>query len=148
MNKKGFTLIELLATIVILGILGTIGVTSTKKYLIQSRKKSYKIMSQSVYEATMNCIIQGKCDVPTTNNVEISTDYLVANGYIKTLKNPISNNQPCIGTVTVINKNNNNDEYQNYKYSVFLTCDGVANNTLVWPDEKSDQTDLKNITIK
>ena len=43
MNKKGFTLVELLATIVILGVLSTIGITSTSKYLTQSRKKSYKI---------------------------------------------------------------------------------------------------------
>ena len=48
-NKKGgFTLVELLAVIVILGILVTIGVVVTSRYLTESRKKSYKIMSHLV----------------------------------------------------------------------------------------------------
>ena len=51
MNKKGFTMVELLAVIVILGVLGTIGVVVTNKYLVQSREKSYRILSQTIYES-------------------------------------------------------------------------------------------------
>ena len=64
-DNKGFTMVELLAVIVILGVLGTIGVTATMKYLTQSREKSYRMMSQTLYEATMNCMVQGKCSTPT-----------------------------------------------------------------------------------
>ena len=149
MNKKGFTLVELLAVICILGVLGTIGIASTRMYIVQSRKKSYKMMSQSIYEATMNCIIQNKCQAPTTDKVVINTSFLIDNGYIKELKNPISNNEPCKGKITITNESNNIvSEYQKYKYNVELICDGVAKNTLSWPDEKSKETPLKDIGIK
>ena len=146
MNKKGFTLIELLAVICILGVLGTIGIASTRMYIVQSRKKSYKMMSQSIYEATMNCIIQNKCQAPTTDNVVIYTRFLIDNGYIKELKNPISNNKPCSGKITITNESNNIvSEYQKYKYEVELNCDGVAKKTLT---ENSKETPLKDIGIK
>ena len=148
MNKKGFTLVELLAVICILGVLGTIGIASTRMYIVQSRKKSYKMMSQSIYEATMNCIIQNKCQAPTTDAVKIDTGFLIDNGYIKELKNPISNNKPCSGTIIITNESNIVSEYQKYKYEVELTCDGVAKNKLSWPDEKSKETPLKDIGIK
>ena len=40
MNSKGFSLIEMLAAVVILGILGTIVVVGTTKYIKQSRDKA------------------------------------------------------------------------------------------------------------
>mgnify|MGYP004480487731 CR=1 FL=1 len=149
-NKKGgFTLVELLAVIVILGVLSTIGVVSVNKYLTQSRKKSYKIMSQTIYEATMNCITQGKCAAPTRSEaVVVSTDTLIKYGYLKKLDNPYSKRSDCVGSVVVKNKSNdNNSEYQKYTYDVQLTCDGVADNTLIWPEEKKNQTSLSNIKI-
>ena len=39
MNKKGFTLMELLATVVILGIISTIGIVSVNKVLKKSHKE-------------------------------------------------------------------------------------------------------------
>ena len=119
MNKKGFTLVELLATIVILGVLSPIGIASTSKYLTQSRKKSYKIMSQTVYEAAMNCITQGKCNAPTSayGTVSISTAQLIDYGYLKKLDNPRRGKEDCSGTVTITNKNSNNSEYKKYEYS-------------------------------
>lgn len=149
MNKKGFTLVELLATIVILGVLSTIGIASTSKYLTQSRKKSYRIMSQTVYEAAMNCITQGKCNAPTSayGTVSISTAQLIDYGYLKKLDNPRRGKEDCSGTVTITNKNSNNSEYKKYEYSVKLICQDLANNTLVWPNEKSNQTNLDDIRI-
>ncbi len=150
MNKKGFTLVELLATIVILGVLSTIGIASTSKYLTQSRKKSYRIMSQTVYEAAMNCITQGKCSAPTqSGSVIISTNTLIRYGYLKKLDNPYSKKSDCSGNVTITNKSSgNSSEYQKYTYDVQLTCEGVANNTLTWPNEKSNQTSLDELKIK
>ena len=149
-NKKGgFTLVELLAVIVILVILATIGVVVTSRYLTESRKKSYKIMSQTIYEATMNCITQGKCAAPTRSEaVVVSTDTLIKYGYLKKLDNPYSKRSDCNGSVVVKNvSTNNNSEYQKYTYDVQLTCDGVADNTLIWPEEKKNQTSLSNIKI-
>ena len=148
-NKRGFTLVELLAVIVILGVLSTIGVVSVNRYLTQSRKKSYKIMSQTIYEATMNCITQGKCAAPTkdTDGVVISTDTLIKYGYLKKLDNPRNNSKDCSGSVVVSNKSTSTSEYQKYNYDVQLTCDNLANNTLTWPEEKKDLTPLEKIEV-
>ena len=43
-NNKGFSLMELLGAIILLGVLGTVAVTGTSKYLEQSRKKSFLMM--------------------------------------------------------------------------------------------------------
>lgn len=82
MNSKGFSLIEMLAAVVILGILGTIVVVGTTKYIKQSRDKAYIVMSQSIYEAAMNCQTKGDCSVKT-----YTTDDLISSGYLEPLKN-------------------------------------------------------------
>ena len=137
-NNKGFTMIELLATIVIIGILSTIGIVATNRYLVNSRAKSYKIMSQSVYEAGMNCMLEGKCPAPTvtTPTVEYETKNLVDYGYLEPLANPATNREPCFGKVMITLASNEHQKY-NYKYDVSLKCDGVANAVLPWPDTKS-----------
>lgn len=145
-NKKGFTMVELLATIIILGLLATIGVVATNRYLTQSRKKSYKIMSQTVYEATMNCMTEGKCVAPVMRRTTtITTDTLLKYGYLKKLDNPRNNGKDCSGSVVVTNKSSSTGEYQKYTYDVTLDCEGVANNTLTWPDEKTKETSLDEI---
>ena len=108
MNNKGFSLIEMLATVVILGVLGTIAVVGTTKYINQSRKKAYVVMSQSIYEAAMNCQTKGNC---TTGKYE--SDELMKKGYIDELKNPISKNNQCFGYVN-INESDPSKEYKKY----------------------------------
>ena len=140
-NNKGFTLIELLGAIVILGILATIAITGTIKYLKSSREKSYYMMSQSVYEAAENCIIDNKCNIGDT----VKTDKLIEMGYIKELKNPISKNNDCKGSVEIYSKPNTSG-FKNYKYDVSLTCDGlkVSSAKLTWPDAKKETTKNSN----
>ncbi len=139
LNKKGFTMIELLATIVILSILGVIGVTSTTKYLKQSKQKSYKMMSETVYEATMNCMVQGKCETPTS--AVTPTTYTTANlidlGYLRKLENPGRKNSVCEGSVNVYLTGSSQTEYKNFNYEVNLNCPGLSNATLVWPYSKT-----------
>ena len=130
-NNKGFTLIELLGAIVILGILGTLVIASTTKYLQSSRYKSYYIMSQSIYEAAENCLIDNKCKL----NQEIGTSDLIEMGYLNNLKNPNSSKNDCSGNV-YISVEDNGYNFKNYKYKVELICDGFTTTTLTWPDAK------------
>lgn len=143
MNNKGFSLIEMLATVVILGVLGTIAVVGTTKYINQSRKKAYVVMSQSIYEAAMNCQTKGNC---TTG--KYGSDELMKKGYIDELKNPISKNNQCFGYVN-INESDPSKEYKKYSYDVTLKCPGLKLKenhemcTITWPDYKSDENKIK-----
>lgn len=143
-NNKGFTLIEVLGAVVILGILGTIAIVGTIKYLNKSREKSYMMMSQSIYEAAQNCIIDNKCklyDYITTNN-------LIEYGYLDKLKNPISSKEDCSGNVKISDDSSDTRTtgFKKYKYSVHLECEGinVDNNTIIWPEAKLKEADRYN----
>lgn len=140
MNKKGFTMVELLAVIVILGILGTIGVVATNKYLVQSREKSYRILSQTIYEAYENCSIQGKCSLPSAGNTIDNYDIknLLNMGYLEDLKNPNSSQADCTGTITVTAGTNfTSKDYIKYTYKVNLNCNGIKKVDYTWPDDKA-----------
>lgn len=162
MNNKGFSLIEMLATVVILGVLGTIAVVGTTKYINKSRKKAYIVMSQSIYEAAMNCQTKGDCTTGSyganNNNNNNFTD-LVDLGYLDELKNPISGKKHCEGIVHIRSTPNSTSEYKKYSYEVELKCPGlkignesINQNTLqqygqkcfiTWPDYKSDENKIK-----
>lgn len=139
MNKKGFTMIELLATIVILSILSIIGIASVNKYVQQSKVRSYKLISESVYEATMNCIIQGKCVPPasTSSKTTYTISELKSYGYLKKVENPGKKNSECTGSVNIFIASASSSEYQNYYYQVNLNCPGLSNATLNWPYSKT-----------
>lgn len=159
MNNKGFSLIEMLATVVILGVLGTIAVVGTTKYINQSRKKAYIVMSQSIYEAAMNCQTKGDCTTGLYGaNYNKSKD-LVDLGYLDELKNPISGKKHCEGIVNISPTTSSTSEYKKYSYKVELRCPGlkignesINQNTLqqygqkcviTWPDYKSDENKIK-----
>ena len=129
-NNKGFTLIEMLGTIVVLGILSTIAVLSVTKILNNSKQKAYETMSQSIYEAAMNCLIEGKC---TANSTEIYSATLQSDGYLDTLKNPISSKDNCTGLVIVTSTGSG--DYKDYEYEVKLKCEGMPDtyNSITWP---------------
>lgn len=132
-NNKGFSLMELLGAIILLGVLGTVAVTGTSKYLEQSRKKSFLIISQSIYEATQNCQTQGKC----TKNT-YTTDELISLGYLPDVKNPRSSKEDCTGSVTITESGST--EYKKYQYKVSLTCPGMyqgKSKEYTWPDQKT-----------
>ena len=135
-NKNGFTLIEMLGAVAILGMLSTVAIAGTSKYIASSRQKSYKMMSQSIYEATENCAVEGKCQLPGT----ITTDKLLEYGYLKNLKNPISKNADCTGKAVVTLKGTSQEslEYADYEYKVVLDCKGLEHvkEDFIWPNEK------------
>lgn len=138
-NEKGMTLIEMLGAVALIGILGTVGITATSKYIAHSRAKSYKAMSQSIYEAAENCLIEGNCEVTS-----IPTDYLISEGYLDGLKNPIQSKHDCNGTVNVTDygvADATTPEYNDYRYKVTLICEGLDHlrKDYVWPDAKSQK---------
>lgn len=139
-----------------MGIIGTIVTASVSKYIKSSRVKSFIMMSQSVYEATENCIIEDKC--ATDTDTEITTTDLIENGYLKELKNPRAKEENCTGKVIIKDNNENDNTYKNYTYKVTLTCtnlgitkddlnlsfSSVGDNsddqaiTINWPDAKKE----------
>lgn len=147
-DKKGFTMVELLATIVIIGVLSVIGVVSVSKHITNTKKTSYKVLSQTIYEATKNCIAQGKCAKPTKISAkQYTTKNLIDMGYITNIKNPNSSKKNCDGVVTVTTNDTTNSQYENYDYSVQLTCEGVADNTIVWSNNMDKDIPLSDIKI-
>lgn len=142
MNKKGFTMVELLAVIVLLGVLGTIGVVATNKYLVQSREKSYRILSQTIYEAYENCAIEGNCELPAPGDaLKCTSDnlkkLLVDKRYLENLKNPYNGHEDCTGTITVSAGNNPTyKDYIKYTYKVELICPGIKKVDYTWPNDK------------
>ncbi len=149
-NNKGFTLIEILAAVVILGVLGTVAVTGTIKYLASSRDKAFKIMSQSAYQAVENCASQGNCSLPNDQvgaNETFTTKDLISKGYLDNLKNPRKNKKDCSGSVKAIVTKLNDSGNTVYAYDVTLQCDGMYNNqekTFRWPKG----TELTNAKIE
>lgn len=130
-NNKGFTLIEMLAAIAIMGILSTIGIVAVSNYLVQSRNKSFNMMSKSIYQAAQNCQIQGKC----TGTIQIET--LLEQGYLDTLKSPNASKGDCTGDVIITENGTSTSEYKDYQYKVCLTCPGVykgVEQCNIWPN--------------
>lgn len=141
MNKQGFTLVEMLGTLVLLGILSSIAVVSVNKYLVQSRQKAYKLMSKAVYEATLNCVIKGKCDTTT-----VTTDYLINNGFLKKLENPLKNSNNCTGTVKIAEYGRSTTEFKDNYYEVQIICPNYSSATLIWPYSKTAKNVEKHIS--
>ena len=132
-NQTGFSLIELLGVVVLLGILSTVAISATSKYLKQSREKSFRMMSQSIYEAAQNCQTEGKCSVGT-----YTTSQLQDLGYIGRLKNPRSSKADCSGNIQIKEVDTSaSSGYTEYSYIVSLTCPGVYNGKVnTWPEDK------------
>ena len=124
MKNKGFTLIELLAVIVLIGLVGTVGISS----LIRTRKntniKLAKEMENDIKVAGENMFsyekISGGKGLNSFNTayksndvIYISLETLKDNGYLKTdkLKNPANDSKECEGYLE-IKKTNTGPEFK------------------------------------
>lgn len=148
MKNKGFTLIELLAVIVLIGLVGTVGISS----LIRTRKntniKLAKEMENDIKVAGENLFsyekISGKGDFNTaynsSNAIYISLYDLKTNGYLKTdkLKNPANDSDTCEGFLKIA-KTLSGPEFKGY-----VKCEKLY--TTEHYDEDKPSSTFKNLT--
>lgn len=101
-KQNGFTLVELLAVIAILGIILTISVVSVNGVMKNSKKKSYDIIIDQVYEAYLKCRAErvDKCVNPKKKDIILAKELLVNNNYLTTIKSP--NTGEDISELTVL----------------------------------------------
>lgn len=78
--KKGFTIVELLATIIILGIIGTIGVAIFDNVVHNMRIKAYKTQKESIVLSSQKWL----SDQKGTDNFPLEFPYKL---YLKELLN-------------------------------------------------------------
>ena len=124
MNKKGFTLIEILAVIVLLGLIGTIAVTSINGVNDNIKKEMLNSKANMIEEAAL----------------------LYGQNYIGTVKNSSNNynSNPCINVKvyelvpTYLDKDNDND---------CLTSDSTDEGCIVDPSDKNNYLDNYNIIV-
>lgn len=83
-NKKGFTLIEVLATVVILGILMTIGIVSVTKVIKSSHEKFDKTQYETFVETAQTYFTDNKSRLPITpmETKEVTLQELIDLKYI------------------------------------------------------------------
>lgn len=111
MNKKGFTLIELLASLVILGILSTIAVSSVLSVIERSRKELYvedakKFASQIEYNVRAN---KYKLQKPTNGNcIAVSLKYIDSSDFKKA---PGGGKYDLTSSFVVLKNQNYEDKY-------------------------------------
>lgn len=131
MNKHGFTLVELLATIVIIGILSTVAVVGTTKYLEYTRNKTYDSYVETLENATKNYLEDNTSEIPEVGSTKVITaTTLYDAGYLENIMDPNKKSVSCITyrtqnmpvsskvTVKRISNENNID----LEYSVWLYC--------------------------
>ena len=88
--KKGFTVIELLATIIILGLIGTIGFVIFDNIIHNMRLKAYETQKQSFLTSGESWLNdkKGTSEFPKSNELNSETSYklslrrLLKEGYI------------------------------------------------------------------
>lgn len=124
LNKKGFTLIEILAVVVLLGLLTSVAISGTMRYLEKTREKAYEALEQTLHSAAENYIIDRGVLVPTTGGLTLTSAQLIETGFIKELDDPAGadDNKQCTGTVKVTRSNNTGSKLDEYTYEVHLQC--------------------------
>lgn len=123
MNRKGFSLVELLAVIVILGVIMSIAVPATTKYLSRSQNTVYNSMYNALYDAASEYVVNinpllvdhqsatykrctnnitctdtvtknGVC-LPSSQYLYLRASYLVNEGYLEELTDPADRMTKC-----------------------------------------------------
>ena len=120
-SKYGFTMVELLVTIVILGLLFTLGYFSVTAILNRANDSYYASQEDMIVLAGRDYFADYRSELPKeigeTNFVTLKT--LIDEGYIDPVKDRNDNDCNYEGSIVIAQKITN-DEYQ---YYVTLLCD-------------------------
>ena len=89
--KRGFTLIELLASIVIVGIIGSITFVVIDKTLKASKQKLYDIQLQNIYDGAHSWVVDNMDIMNNKTYYCITISELQKESYLQPeIKNPIT----------------------------------------------------------
>ena len=133
MNKKGFTLIELIGVIVLLSLLTSIATVAVNNYLKQGRERTFKILTNSVKDATLDAY--STCLVGSTTNTFCNThtlgpvgewrrlylSELIDEGFIEDVKNPWKTSEKC-SSDSYVDVTREDTENFSLEYRVCLIC--------------------------
>lgn len=110
MKRRGFTLIELLATIVVLGIIGTIAINLVIKYINSSKRDLLQTQKNEIVQAAKDWAMKNPSDLDKyhLNNTYISIETLKKDGFLenKKIKNPVTGDE-MIGCVVATYQESN-----------------------------------------
>ena len=119
--KKGFTMVELLVTIIILGLLTTLVITSITSILSKSHEEYYNSQENMLILAGRDYFADYRSKLPKeigeTSSVTVET--LINEKYIDPIKDINENNCDFKKSIVTVQKITNKD----YQYYVTLICD-------------------------
>ena len=119
-NRKGFTMMELLATIVIIGIVMTIGVVAVSNIVTNSRNKYNNTQKELVQSAAQEYYLNNKTKLPTVylEEQKVTLKELESGKYINSVKDAYGSLCSKDDSYVVVTKTGNNK----YKYNAVLKC--------------------------
>ncbi len=100
MNKKGLTLIELIAVMAVIALIILIAVPKINDTIIENKQKLYKEQENRLVEAATKYINDNYIE-DNIDNLSISKNTLISNGYIKEIYDLSDNKNVCNAYVYV-----------------------------------------------
>lgn len=139
-NESGFTLIELLGTIVIIGILGTIAVTSVVNIKKSSNIRFDNSQVELMKQAGQTYFTDNKRLLPIVEGQTnfVTLDELIEKGYINKLYNSKKEEFDAKDSYVWVQKQDNGS----YKYDCYCTINGttLAGTTIIPKSEVNNTT--------
>lgn len=141
-SKKGFTLIELLGTIVIIGILGTIAITSVVNIKKSTNSRFDNSQVELMKQAGQTYFTDNKRLLPIVEGQTnfVTLDELIEKGYINKLYNSKKEEFDAKDSYVWVQKQDNGS----YKYDCYCTINGttLAGTTII-PKSEVNNTSIK-----
>ena len=139
-SKKGFTLIELLGTIVIIGILGTIAITSVVNIKKSTNSRFDNSQVELMKQAGQTYFTDNKRLLPIVEGQTnfVTLDELIEKGYINKLYNSKKEEFDAKDSYVWVQKQDNGS----YKYDCYCTINGttLAGTTIIPKSEVNNTT--------